>query len=76
MRARPLTVADLIDLHEAAGLLDCSTRTVRRLVDNGELSGYQLATRKLRVDRREVLGLSEQRLLAAQAAYNWVSRRR
>jgi excisionase family DNA binding protein len=49
----------LIDLHLAAEMLGCSTRTIRRKVSAGELSGFQAGPRLLRVDEAEVTALIE-----------------
>lgn len=49
----------LIDLHKAAAILDCGPRTIRRKVSAGELTGYQVGARMLRVDETEVLALIE-----------------
>jgi excisionase family DNA binding protein len=50
----------LIDLHEAANMLGASTRTIRRKVSAGELTGYQVGVRLLRVEEREILALIDE----------------
>lgn len=41
-------------LQEAAVLLGCSVRTVRRFIATGELTGYRVGARLVRVDLEEV----------------------
>lgn len=41
-------------LEAGAEILDCSVRTLRRLIADGELSGYRLGKRMLRIDLNEV----------------------
>jgi excisionase family DNA binding protein len=47
--------ANLVSLQTAAEHLDCSPRTVRRLIATGELTGYRVASgRTIRVSLAEV----------------------
>lgn len=39
---------------EAAERLGCTTRTVRNMIARGELTGYRLGTRSIRLDIDEV----------------------
>lgn len=41
-------------IEDAANLLKCSTRTIRRLIASGELTGYRVGKRLLRVDLADV----------------------
>ena len=43
-----------ITLSAAAERFDCSERTIRRLIADGELTGYRLGKRLVRVDSTEV----------------------
>lgn len=41
-------------LNAAAARFDCSQRTIRRMISNGELTGYRVGKRLVRVDAAEV----------------------
>ena len=41
-------------LNAAANRFDCSERTIRRMIANGELTGYRVGKRLVRVDAAEV----------------------
>jgi excisionase family DNA binding protein len=41
-------------LDEAADILGCSTRTVRRFIEAGELTKYRLGPRLIKVDLNEL----------------------
>lgn len=41
-------------LNAAASRFDCSERTIRRMIANGELTGYRVGKRLVRVDAAEV----------------------
>ncbi len=41
-------------LNAAAKRFDCSERTIRRMIANGELTGYRVGKRLVRVDAAEV----------------------
>lgn len=41
-------------LAAAAARLDCSTRTIRRMIARGELQVYRLGNKSIRVDMNEV----------------------
>lgn len=47
-----------ISLRSAADLFGCSVATVRRMVARGELTGYRVGKRLLRLDRAEVFSLA------------------
>jgi excisionase family DNA binding protein len=44
-------------INEVAQYLHCTTRTVRRLIANGDLPAYRLGDRMIRLDMRDVDGL-------------------
>jgi excisionase family DNA binding protein len=44
----------LVDLKKAAEVFDCSERTVRRMIAAGEITGYRVGKRLLRVDLNEL----------------------
>lgn len=44
----------LLTLHEAAGVLSVSVRTVRRLIQYGYLEGYRVGKRSIRVHEADV----------------------
>jgi excisionase family DNA binding protein len=46
--------ATKIPLTEAAVEYGCSVRTIRRMIARGELTGYRVGQRLLRVDRAEL----------------------
>jgi excisionase family DNA binding protein len=46
-------------LEEAASYLGCNIRTIRRRIAAGELTGYRLGSRIIRVDLEEVNALLE-----------------
>jgi len=66
----------LIDLHDAASMLGTSTRTVRRMVSAGELAGYQIRPRCLRVKEHEVLELIDRSRIPTARRYQRPDRRR
>jgi excisionase family DNA binding protein len=41
-------------LNAAASRFDCSERTIRRMIANGDLTGYRVGKRLVRVDADEV----------------------
>jgi len=47
----------LIGLEEAAEIIGCHPRTIRRRIVEGQLTGYRMGKRILRVDQAEVEGL-------------------
>lgn len=47
-------VQHFITLSAAAKRFDCSVRTIRRMIANGELTGYRVGRRLVRVDAAEV----------------------
>lgn len=47
-----------ITLNAAARRFDCSERTIRRMIANGELTGYRVGKRLVRVDAAEVEALA------------------
>lgn len=49
---------DLTPVSRAAEYLQCSEKTVRRSVAAGQLTGYRIGKRMLRVDMREVRALA------------------
>lgn len=42
------------DLEQAAAYFHCSTRTVRRMISRGEITGYRVGPRMVRVDLGEL----------------------
>lgn len=44
----------LVSIDEAARFLSCNPRTVRRMIARGEITGYRVSTRLLRVDLAEI----------------------
>lgn len=48
----------LISMSTAAELLGCSTKTIRRRIADGSLTGYRVGPRNLRVDQAEVEALA------------------
>jgi len=53
-RTEPRLAARLASLAEAAEHVGCSTRTLRRRVADGSLTGYRFGPRLLRVDLDEL----------------------
>lgn len=47
----------LIDVYDAARRLGCSVWTVRRLIYDGDLTGYKIGYRMMRVDETELNAL-------------------
>lgn len=47
-------VRTFISIESAAKRLDCGARTIRRLIASGDLTGYRVGKRLLRVDAAEV----------------------
>lgn len=45
---------ELISLEEASNILGCSTKTVRRRIAEGKLTGYRMGPRFIRLRRSEV----------------------
>lgn len=45
---------ELISLEEASFILACSTKTVRRRIAEGKLTGYRFGPKLIRVRRSEV----------------------
>lgn len=43
-----------ISLAEAAGYIDVTERTIRNFIARGDLTGYRVGTRAIRVDVREL----------------------
>ena len=52
--ATPLTPRRLASIDTAASYMEVSTKTVRRYIAAGRLTGYRLGGRLLRVDLNEV----------------------
>jgi len=48
------TARDYASIEEAAERLGCSQRTVRRMIAAGEIAGYRLGKRLLRIDLAEL----------------------
>ena len=48
------SVQHFMTLAAAADRFDCSERTIRRMIANGELTGYRVGKRLVRVDSNEV----------------------
>ena len=46
-------------LSAAAERFDCSERTIRRMISSGELTGYRIGKRLVRVDATEVAELAQ-----------------
>ncbi len=44
----------LVSINETAAHLGCTTRTVRRYISEGRLTGYRLGPRLVRLDMSEV----------------------
>ena len=44
----------LVSLETAADIRDCSSRTIRRMISSGELTGYRFGPRLLRVSLDEL----------------------
>jgi excisionase family DNA binding protein len=44
----------MISLGEAADIIGCHPRTVRRRIAEGQLTGYRMGSRIIRVDQAEV----------------------
>jgi len=42
------------DLDAAAAYFHCSTKTVRRMISRGEITGYRVGSRMVRVDLNEL----------------------
>jgi excisionase family DNA binding protein len=55
-QANPTSAAArrLCSIDQAAAELACSPRTVRRMIASGQLAGYRIGTRLLRVDLNEI----------------------
>ena len=51
-------VQHFLSLAAAAQRFDCSERTIRRMISNGELTGYRVGKRLVRVDATEVAALA------------------
>ena len=58
-RPQPGAHPRLIDLHEAGTMLGVHPRTIRRKVATGELAGFKLGPRCMRVELADVLALIE-----------------
>ena len=52
------TSTNFVSLLEAAAILDCSTRTIRRRITDGSLIGYRFGPRLIRIDRAELDALA------------------
>ena len=50
----PRTPRQFISLNEASARLGVAPRTIRRMISRGELTGYRVGTRILRVDGAQV----------------------
>jgi excisionase family DNA binding protein len=48
---------DLISLKTAAGLIDVDAKTIRNWIAAGDIAGYRINGRLLRVERSELLSL-------------------
>lgn len=44
---------ELVKLTEAGDRYKCSARTIRRMIDRGELTAYRVGPKLLRIDIRE-----------------------
>ena len=51
------TSRHMISLEEAAEIIGCHPRTIRRRISEGQLTGYRMGLRILRVDQTEVENL-------------------
>lgn len=50
----PTTRQRFMTQQSAAEYADCTVRTIRNFIARGELTGYRLGTRSIRVDRAEL----------------------
>lgn len=48
------TTTEWVSIQEAAARLSCSEKTLRRMISSGQIGGYRLGKRMLRVDMGEV----------------------
>lgn len=53
MSAPHSTRSRLVSLAEAADEYHCSVKTIRRMISRGEVTGYRIGTRSIRVDLNE-----------------------
>lgn len=58
MPKRPSTTQRYADLATAAEYLSVTPKTIRRMISRGELTGYRIGPRTLRVDLNEVQALA------------------
>lgn len=59
---------ELITIEQAAMILGCSSRTIRRRIDDGTLTGYRVGPRFLRLRKTQVQSLAIRTPLAKKAA--------
>lgn len=52
--SRPSPERQLITIQQAAAHLSCNPKTIRRRIASGDLTGYRLGRRVIRVDASEV----------------------
>ncbi|WP_024449461.1 excisionase family DNA-binding protein [Mycolicibacterium iranicum] len=46
-------------IQQAAGRLNCSDKTIRRMIADGRLKAYRVGSRSIRVDRGSLLALEK-----------------
>lgn len=51
-------IAEPATLEHAADYLACSVKTIRRMISKGELTGYRVGARMIRVDMAEIYAIS------------------
>lgn len=54
LRRAPIEPRDLISLSEAADILCVHPRTIRRFISSGELKGFRVGAKTIRVSRADV----------------------
>lgn len=63
-------MSEFLSGEEAARLLDCSPRTVRRFIASGRLPGFRVGPRLLRVRRSDLESLLQPIPSAAASTYS------
>lgn len=53
-RSETVSRRQLVSVDQAADFLSCSPRTVRRMVSRGQIAGFRVGSRMLRVDLTEL----------------------
>lgn len=56
-RPTKTTTPNYVSIQAAADLFEVSPRTIRRMIGRGELTGYRLGPRAIRIDLNELAGL-------------------